>query len=49
MYISKKKKRRAGGQNKSFPGVDTSGKRVNAREEGMRVNIVDVFRVHIGK
>jgi hypothetical protein len=35
------------GKNKTFLGVGTSGKRMGTRKGGMRVNMVDVFCIHI--
>jgi hypothetical protein len=42
-----KKKRKAGGKNKSFLRVDTNGRGVDTRKGGMRVYTVDVFCNHI--
>jgi hypothetical protein len=41
------KKKKAKRKNKSFLGLDTSGKGVGTRKGGMRVYMVDVFGIHI--
>jgi hypothetical protein len=33
-------------ENRSFPEVGTSGRRVDTRKGGIRVNMVDVFGIH---
>jgi hypothetical protein len=40
-------KRRRRGKNKSFLGMDASGRLVGTRKGGMRVYMVDVFCIHI--
>jgi hypothetical protein len=42
-----KKKKRTGGKNKSSPGMGTSRRWVGTRKGEMRVNMVNIFCIHI--
>jgi hypothetical protein len=48
-YIFYFKKWRAGGKNKSFPGVDTSERGMGTKKGGMRVYMIEILCTHIWK